>query len=163
MRSDHELFVRKSFTTCDLEARFGSRPFIERLTWRGGERLTQSPVQFIDTAGAGYDESKRNSTAKAGSIRKKPTWSRKVRACSNAGIVAGSDCSDRAYSAQCGCCAEGADCRFEIDSVDGFQEREHEAVILSLVRSRGEVGFWPMCARMNVAMTRSPQAAGDRR
>ena len=45
----------------------------------------------------------------------------------------------------------------EIDSVDGFQGREKEAVLISLVRSnpQGEIGFLADVRRMNVAMTRA--------
>lgn len=47
--------------------------------------------------------------------------------------------------------------KVEIKSVDGFQGREKEAVILSLVRSNdnGEVGFLSEDRRINVAITRA--------
>ena len=45
----------------------------------------------------------------------------------------------------------------EIDTVDGFQGREKEAVVISLVRSnrQGEIGFLADTRRMNVALTRA--------
>ena len=53
----------------------------------------------------------------------------------------------------------------EIDSVDGFQGREKEAVVISLVRSnpKGEIGFLGDVRRMNVAMTRARRKLLDRR
>ncbi|XP_052828218.1 DNA-binding protein SMUBP-2 [Octopus bimaculoides] len=47
--------------------------------------------------------------------------------------------------------------KLEIKSVDGFQGREKEAVVISLVRSnqKGDVGFLSESRRINVAITRA--------
>jgi superfamily I DNA and/or RNA helicase len=45
----------------------------------------------------------------------------------------------------------------EVSTVDGFQGREKEVIIISMVRSnpRGEIGFLSNEKRMNVAVTRA--------
>ena len=45
----------------------------------------------------------------------------------------------------------------EVDTVDGFQGREKEAILLTMVRSndRGEIGFLADTRRTNVAITRA--------
>jgi superfamily I DNA and/or RNA helicase len=49
----------------------------------------------------------------------------------------------------------------EVDTVDGFQGREREVVLASLVRSnaRGEIGFLDEPRRFNVAVTRARRKA----
>ncbi len=120
--------------------------------------LTNCPVHFIDTAGASYDEE----TEPNGDSRLNPLEADLVVKKVNELIACGLSPSMIAvispYSAQVKLLRELLkDSEIEIDSVDGFQGREKEAVIVSLVRSNreGEVGFLADTRRMNVALTRA--------
>jgi superfamily I DNA and/or RNA helicase len=120
--------------------------------------FTQIPVEFIDTAGAGYDEQPEPD----GESRRNPGEAelvcRKVQALLAAGVPTESIAVISPYAAQVRLLREKlAVPGLEIDSVDGFQGREKEAVVLSLVRSNqeGEVGFLGDVRRMNVALTRA--------
>jgi len=120
--------------------------------------LTKTPVHFIDTAGAGYDEQEEP----GGESRRNPQEAdlvcRKVHALLEAGVPAEAIAVIAPYSAQVRLLREKLEIPgLEIDSVDGFQGREKEAVVLSLVRSNleGETGFLADVRRMNVALTRA--------
>lgn len=122
------------------------------------DELTHCPVHFIDTAGASYDEElepdgdSRLNLMEAGLILKK------ARALIALGVRAEQIAVITPYSAQVRLLREKfKTLDIEIDSVDGFQGREKEAVIVSLVRSNreGEVGFLADTRRMNVALTRA--------
>ncbi len=120
--------------------------------------LTTEPVTYIDTAGANYDEEEEPD----GSSRRNPAEGRlalkKVQQLRDAGIPPGDIAVIAPYAAQVRWLREHAPDRdVEIDTVDGFQGREKEAVVISLVRSNatGEVGFLADTRRMNVVLTRA--------
>ncbi len=132
--------------------------------------LTEGPLEFIDTAGAGYDEE----LEPDGESRRNPLEAalvvKKVRELLAAGVPPSDIAVIAPYSAQVRLIREqlgstaasrSADAEaiegVEVDSVDGFQGREKEAVVISLVRSNrdGEIGFLADTRRMNVALTRA--------
>jgi predicted DNA helicase len=121
--------------------------------------LTEAPVTFIDTAGAGYEEELEPDGESRLNPQEADLAARKVRALLEAGVKPEDIAVIAPYAAQVRrlrsllAGVEG----LEIDSVDGFQGREKEAVVLSLVRSNteGEVGFLADVRRTNVALTRA--------
>ena len=120
--------------------------------------LTDTPLLFVDTAGAGLEEEKEPD----GESRLNPGEARlvacKVRALLEAGVRPEDLAVIAPYGAQVRRLREELDVPgLEVDSIDGFQGREKEAVVLSLVRSNaiGEVGFLADVRRMNVALTRA--------
>ena len=123
------------------------------------EPLTERPVQFVDTAGASYDEELEEDTGSRRNPKEADLTARKVRQLLSAGVAAHQIGVITPYRAQVRALrerlADVAD--LEIDSVDGFQGREKEAIIVSLVRSNpeGEVGFLADVRRTNVALTRA--------
>ena len=120
--------------------------------------LTAEPVTFIDTAGTDWNEelepdgeSKRNPDEGAFVLRK-------VRKLHAAGLNPRDMAVITPYAAQVRWLREQWDSDdLEIDTVDGFQGREKEAVLISCVRSNstGEIGFLADMRRMNVALTRA--------
>lgn len=120
--------------------------------------FTAESVTFIDTAGAGWDEeiepnglSKRN-PLEAGLVLKK------VQSLVEAGLAPRDIAVIAPYAAQVRLMRDQYEgTGLEIDTVDGFQGREKEAVVISLVRSnnKNEIGFLADRRRMNVALTRA--------
>jgi predicted DNA helicase len=122
--------------------------------------LTERPLDFIDTAGAGDDEQ----LEPDGESRLNPGEAEVVVRQVEALLAAGLPVSDVAviapYAAQVRWLRSllwEKHAGLEIDTVDGFQGREKEAVVISLVRSNatGEIGFLADVRRMNVALTRA--------
>jgi superfamily I DNA and/or RNA helicase len=120
--------------------------------------LTRTPVHFIDTAGAGYEEEREPDGESRLNEAEARLVERKVRALLEAGVAAEAVGVIAPYSAQVRRLRELLPVAgLEVDSVDGFQGREKEAVVVSLVRSNaeGEIGFLADVRRMNVALTRA--------
>lgn len=131
---------------------------------------TSEPVIFIDTQGGDYPEKNEDEdTGKKSSIRSLLGDSKSnemeaalvkqhVRKLVDAGVKPEDIAIVTPYNAQLAVLAHLKDAfpGIELGSVDGFQGREKEAVILTLVRSNseGEVGFLGEKRRLNVAMTR---------
>lgn len=120
--------------------------------------LTQTAMRFIDTAGSGSEEQ-----AEAdGSSRENPgeadVVARHVQELLAAGVSAAEIAVITPYAAQARLLRQLIeDQAVEVDTVDGFQGREKDAVVISLVRSnpKGELGFLTDTRRMNVALTRA--------
>ncbi len=122
------------------------------------EPLTEAVVTYIDTAGAGWDEE----LEPDGESRRNPQEGRLILKKVMGLVAAGIDPKEIAviapYAAQVRwlrehCTEPGV----EIDTVDGFQGREKEVILITLVRSNatGEIGFLGDTRRMNVALTRA--------
>lgn len=120
--------------------------------------LTESPLEFIDTAGAGYEEELEPDGESRRNPREADLVAQTVRSLLEAGVVAADIGVITPYAAQVRLLrTKLAIDQLEIDTVDGFQGREKEAIVISLVRSNdsGEIGFLADLRRMNVAMTRA--------
>lgn len=116
------------------------------------------PVLFLDTAGKGFDESKAPQTESLRNEGEASLVVARARALLAAGLPATELAVISPYRAQAQWLREQLQDvpDLEIDTVDAFQGREKEAVLVSLVRSNGEqqLGFLEDLRRLNVAITR---------
>ncbi|WP_233148619.1 AAA domain-containing protein [Rhodopirellula sp. MGV] len=120
--------------------------------------LTETPLMFVDTAGANFSEEiERDGESKfnAGEAKLIEQFAMEL-------VDAGLDPDQIAiiapYAAQVRWLRNLPSLReIEIDTVDGFQGREKEAVLITMTRSndRGEIGFLQDRRRTNVALTRA--------
>lgn len=119
---------------------------------------TEDPLAYIDTAGKGFEERLEEGSESRYNPEEAEVVLGQLRRYLDAGVPASEIAVIAPYSAQVRLLASRTpDPAVEIDSVDGFQGREKELVIVSLVRSNmlGEMGFLNDTRRMNVAMTRA--------
>ncbi|GJP51811.1 hypothetical protein CLOM_g10946 [Closterium sp. NIES-68] len=125
--------------------------------------VTEARLVLVDTTGCDEVEEQREEEGESlrneGEARVVVAH---VRRLLEAGVDAGDIGIITPYSAQVGLLKSFREdsrqlVRVEISTVDGFQGREKEAIIISMVRSNdtGEVGFLADERRMNVAVTRA--------
>ncbi|MFZ4736901.1 MAG: AAA domain-containing protein [Bradymonadia bacterium] len=119
------------------------------------------PLVFVDTAGRGWTDERTEadpSTRNPGNADRVASEVRRLLARGLAptdlAVITPYDAQVRLLRARL--VAERRD-GLEIDSVDAFQGREKEAIVVDLVRSNdaGELGFLNDVRRMNVALTRA--------
>lgn len=120
--------------------------------------LDAPPVLFLDTAGKGFDESKAPQTESLRNEGEAGLLGARVHTLLAAGLAPTDLAVITPYRAQAQLLRErlAAFPELEVDTVDAFQGREKEAVLLSLVRSNSEpqLGFLEDLRRLNVALTR---------
>ena len=120
--------------------------------------IDDAPVVFIDTAGRGFEEETPEESDSQMNPGEAELAAAQVRALlatlapQDIAVISPYDAQVQKLRQLLGDVNE-----LEIDTVDGFQGREKEAVVVSLVRSNssGELGFVADIRRINVALTRA--------
>ncbi|HYV50033.1 MAG TPA: AAA domain-containing protein [Myxococcaceae bacterium] len=123
-----------------------------------GAAVDAPPLLFLDTAGKGFDDE----VAQGSESRFNPGEAALVAARAKELLGAGLPPAELAviapYSAQADLLRERSPHPdVEVDTVDAFQGREKDAILVSLTRSSagGDIGFLADLRRMNVAITRA--------
>lgn len=123
------------------------------------DRLTDNPVKLIDTAGASHDEILEEESGSRKNPEEANLAVSYVKRLLEAGVRPNAIGVISPYRAQVRLLRQKLDGypEIEVDSVDGFQGREKEAIVISFVRSNheGEIGFLADTRRTNVAFTRA--------
>ena len=130
---------------------------------------TEKPVEFFDTAGASWDEVIEPEGLSKLNEKEAQFVVFKVKQLVSQGVDVSDISVIAPYAAQArkirslfrDIKAESGErseiANIEVDTVDGFQGREKEVIVISLVRSNaeGEIGFLKDYRRTNVALTRA--------
>ena len=123
--------------------------------------IDDAPFVLVDTAGRGFEEEVPEGSDSRQNPGEAGLAAAQVNALLGLGVPPAEIAVISPYDAQVQrlreLLAELLEAGLEIDTVDGFQGREKDAVVVNLVRSNpdGEVGFLADVRRMNVAMTRA--------
>ncbi|MCC6622177.1 MAG: AAA family ATPase [Deltaproteobacteria bacterium] len=123
--------------------------------------LRDAPFVFIDIAGQGWTEVRLEGDPSTKNPELAARTAREVRRLVSRGLAPERLAVLTPYDAHVGelrrHLAELVEQGLEVGSIDGFQGREKEAVVVDLVRSNdaGDIGFLADVRRMNVALTRA--------
>ena len=123
--------------------------------------IDAAPLELVDTAGRGYDDETPEGSDSKQNAGEAELAAAEVERILALGVAPADIAVISPYDGQVQrlrqLLAGRLDQGLEVDTVDGFQGREKEAIVVSLVRSNvdGEVGFLADVRRMNVALTRA--------
>ena len=123
--------------------------------------LRPAPLVFLDTAGKGWAEERSDDDPSTRNPGQAERVALEVQRLLSRGLPAAELGVITPYDAQVrvlrDLLRDACQAGLEIASVDGFQGREKEAIVVDLVRcnERGELGFLRDVRRMNVALTRA--------
>jgi len=121
-----------------------------------------APLVFVDTTAVDAPEHQRAGSHSRENPREAELVTRLTTALVEAGVVPEEIAVIAPYEDQVDRLEQQIDIEgVEVDTVDGFQGREKEVVLVSLVRSndQGEIGFLDEPRRFNVAVTRARRKA----
>jgi superfamily I DNA and/or RNA helicase len=123
--------------------------------------LPERPLDVIDTAGTGHEEGAAEGGVTKENVGEAALVARVLIQLVARGVAPADIGVVTPYAGQVALLHAAVphlvDEGLEIDSVDGFQGREKDVIVLSAVRSNaaGEVGFLADARRLNVAITRA--------
>jgi superfamily I DNA and/or RNA helicase len=123
--------------------------------------LDEAPLEVVDTSGRGFEEATPDGSDSKLNEGEAELTAAEVERVLALGVAPADAAVIAPYEAQVQRLRQLLAARLEegleVDTVDGFQGREKDAVVVSLVRSNdsGEVGFLADVRRMNVALTRA--------
>jgi ATP-dependent RNA/DNA helicase IGHMBP2 len=124
-----------------------------------GHALDDAPLEVIDTAGRGLEEETPEGSESKANPGEADLAAAEVQRLLAAGVAPCDVAVIAPYDAQVQLLRQrlAQHVELEVDTVDGFQGREKEAVVVSLTRSNesGDLGFLTDIRRMNVALTRA--------
>lgn len=118
----------------------------------------EAPLLWIDTAGAGFEEEAEQESGSRYNPKEAAVILLRVEHFLKQGLDPSQLAVITPYAAQARYLrTQLADSGIEVDTIDGFQGREKDAVLISMVRSNEdqELGFLKETRRLNVALTRA--------